>query len=143
MVSVKEIMHAITVVEAGDSVHDVARLMERKNIGSVLVRSGGELKGILTERDMLKRVVARALDVTATRAGEVMSPLVHTIKHDADVLEASRMFRENHIRRLPVTEGGRIIGLITARDVAKSMPFEIQSALSNARRLGREGLFGD
>lgn len=134
MVSVKEIMHAVTGVEAEDSVYDVARLMDRKNIGSVLVRARGEFKGIITERDILRRVVARAADIKAMRAREIMSPLTFTVRHDADVMEASRIFRTQKIRRLPVIENGNIVGIVTARDVARAMPFAIEAALSRMRR---------
>lgn len=137
MVTVKEIMHAITVVDADDSVHDAALLMDRKDIGSVLVRVKGELKGILTERDILKRVVARSLDANRTSVRHVMSPLTLTIQHDAGVLEASALFKDKHIRRLPVTEGGRIIGIVTTRDLSGAMPFAVEVFLKRSRERER------
>lgn len=137
MVAVKEIMHGITVVLSTQSVHEVAKIMEGKEIGSVLVESDGQICGILTERDMLTKVIARASDPQKVRALEVMTPVMYTIGYNDDVVKASELFSKHNIRRLPVTREGKIVGIVTARDVATAMPYSIYSRISNGRAMER------
>lgn len=122
---VKEIMHSITLVEADAAVRQVAVIMRQKNIGSVLVARKGNIVGILTERDILKRVVAEGLDPSRTTAEQIMTRDIITINAEASVLEAAELFNRYDIRRLPVEENGRIVGIVTARGVAKSMPLAV------------------
>ncbi len=119
---VKEIMHGITMVDRDISVLDVAKLMSKKNIGSVLMKEDECIK-IVTERDILKKVVARNRDVENTKISKIMSRCAHTIDSEKDILDASDILNKYHIRRLPVTEGGKIVGIVTARDIAKSMVY--------------------
>jgi len=119
---VKDIMHGITMTGGDISVLDAARLMSKKDIGSVLIEEDECIK-IVTERDILKRVVARNRDVENTKISEIMSRCAHTIDSEKDIFYASDMLNKYNIRRLPVTEGGKIVGIITARDVAKSLAY--------------------
>jgi CBS domain-containing protein len=132
---VKEIMHAITVVDVDSSVSDVAKLMSKRRIGSVLSIRGDCVK-IATERDILTKVVAAGRDPKATKVSEVMSVCSHIIGSDMDVFEASDLLNIYHIRRLPVREEGKIIGIVTARDLAKSL------AYIAARRIVRDEEYG-
>jgi len=113
-------MHNTTVVGGTGSVLDAAKVMSGKNIGSVLVR-GEQGLGMLTERDILKKVVACNRIPGDVGVSEVMTSLNHTIDVDSDVVDASRVFGEHHVRRLPVTEKNAIVGIITTRDVAMSV----------------------
>jgi CBS domain-containing protein len=137
MVAVKEIMHGTTVVPSNFSVHEIAKIMESKGIGSVLIESDGEICGILTERDVLTKIVARASDPVRVKACEIMTPVMYTIDHNDTVIKASEIFTKYDIRRLPVTREGKIIGMITARDVARAMPFAVYTRISNGRVSGR------
>ncbi|HXW36515.1 MAG TPA: CBS domain-containing protein [Nitrososphaerales archaeon] len=99
------------------SVLDAARSMANGNRGSILVTRGGDIVGILTERDILKKVVAKSVDPGSTKASEVMtSPLV-TIDQDRPLREAIELMNRKHMRRMLVTEGGKIVGIFTIRDV--------------------------
>lgn len=133
MVAVKEIMHGTTVVPSNMSVHEVAKLMERKDVGSVLLESDGEICGILTERDLLAKIVARASDPMRVHACEVMTPVMYTIEQNADISKASELFSKHNIRRLPVTRDGKIIGIVSARDVAKAIPYALYSRINGMR----------
>jgi len=117
---VREIMHRATTVKCPMSILDVAKLMSEKNIGSVLTERDGCVM-VVTERDILKKVVALDKDPKKTKVSDIMTRCVHTIDSNSDVFEASDIFNKCHIRRLPVTEEGKIIGMVTARDVAKSL----------------------
>jgi signal-transduction protein with cAMP-binding, CBS, and nucleotidyltransferase domain len=122
--TVKDIMHGATIVEPSSSIFDVARLMREKEIGSVLIKIGENEWGIATERDILIKVVAENRNIETTKVSEIMTKLQYTINSDASVQKASEIFNMHHIRRLPVIEEGEIIGIVTARDVAKRCVFE-------------------
>jgi len=130
MGKIKDIMHAVTRVPASISIIELASLMKDKNIGSVLVESNGAIVGILTERDILVKLVAKGLDPRRIPASDLMSTVRITIDAESDIVEASKLLREHPCRRLPVTRSGQIIGIVTARDIAKSLPIEIHSLMS-------------
>lgn len=138
---VKEIMHAITVLNEGLSVQFAARVMRDKNIGSVLVENPeGRVEGIVTERDVLKKIVAAGLNPSSTTLREIMSANLITVDEDADVVEASRLLNKFRIRRLPVVSGeGKIIGMVTARDVAVTVDYSHAQKIQN--NYGRLGFF--
>lgn len=119
---VKEIMHRATMVDKNMSISDVAKLMSERDIGSVLTKKNGCIM-VVTERDILKKVVALDKDIKKTKISDIMSKCAYTLDSNSDVLEASDIFNKYHIRRLPVMEGKKIIGMVTARDVAKSLKY--------------------
>lgn len=121
--TVKEIMHETTIVEPATSVLEAAKLMRDKDIGSVLVKINELDYGIVTERDILYKVIARELDPKRTTVKDIMTALRYTIDSNATIQKASEIFNIHHIRRLPVMENGDIVGMITARDVAKRCVF--------------------
>jgi CBS domain-containing protein len=114
----REVMHAHTFVAADMSVRDVARLMTDKRIGSVLVKSEGGL-GILTERDIVAKTIVAGADPSRVSAKDIMTCPVATVGPDVDVYQISAIFNENGFRRLPVVENGRVLGILTTRDIAK------------------------
>jgi len=109
--------------------------MERKNIGSVLIEADGEISGIITERDLLTRIVARAADPQRIKVREIMNPLKYTIDEEADILDASHIFQKFDIRRLPVTRSGKIVGIITTRDIAKAVPYALSARITRMHAL--------
>jgi CBS domain-containing protein len=133
---VKDIMHGVTIVEPSTSVLEVARIMREKNIGSVLVKLSEVDWGIVTERDIINKVVAKGLSFKEIRASDIMSELTVTIDASAPISKASELFNIYHIRRLPVMERGEIIGMITSRDVAKYCMFK---SLRAKREYSRRG----
>jgi len=97
---------------------DAALVMRREDIGDVLVLDAGELYGILTDRDIVVRVLAEGRDPAQVRIGEACSRELSTIGVDQSVGEAVRLMRERAIRRLPVTEKGQVVGVLTIGDIA-------------------------
>ena len=138
---VREIMHSTTVLNGRLSVQFAAGIMRDKNIGSILVEGEkGKVAGIVTERDVLKKVVAGGLDPRSTTLNEIMSAKLVTIREDADISEASSLLGKFQIRRLPVVNSkGEIIGIATARDVAKSIGYSQVQKISG--EYGRVGFF--
>ncbi len=100
------------------TVREAARLMAARNIGSVLVTAReGQLEGILTERDILCRIVAPGRDPDHTRLHEVMTKDPDTIGPDAPAIEALRRMQDGGYRHLPVVDdGGRLVGIVSRRD---------------------------
>ncbi len=100
------------------SVLDAALVMRREDIGDVLVLDAGELYGILTDRDIVIRVLAEGRDPSQVRIGEACSHELATIGAEESVGQAVRLMRERAIRRLPVTENGQVVGVLTIGDLA-------------------------
>jgi CBS domain-containing protein/DNA-directed RNA polymerase subunit RPC12/RpoP len=108
----------VTVDENG-SVFDAAKLMVVNARGSVLATRSGEPIGILTERDILKKVVAKSLDPASTKVKDVMTSPPVTIDYDKSLREAIDLMVRKGLRRMLVTQGGKIVGIFTMRDIVK------------------------
>jgi len=108
-------------LEASSSVFDAARLMRDQDIGNVLVLDQGRLFGVLTDRDIVVRVLAERIDPAHRRVGEVCSREITTVADTASVRDAVRLMREHAVRRLPVVaQDGHAIGVVTIGDLAMS-----------------------
>ena len=105
-------------VNADDPVTDAARIMRDDDIGDVIVLQGEQVGGIVTDRDIVVRGVAEGRDAQSTKVGDVCTSGVEAIEPSADIDEALRRMREADIRRLPVVEGGRPVGIISLGDLA-------------------------
>jgi signal-transduction protein with cAMP-binding, CBS, and nucleotidyltransferase domain len=108
-------------VDENISLQDCAKKMEKENIGSLLVSKNKNVIGIITEQDLVHKVVAKNLDVKKP-VKTVMETKLITIRPDADIFEALERMKKNDIRHLPVEENKRIIGLITWKDILKIEP---------------------
>ncbi|MGE7434284.1 CBS domain-containing protein [Kitasatospora sp. NPDC001175] len=95
---------------------DAARRMDEEAVGCVLVAEGGTLHGVLTDRDLVVRALARNAD-PATRVSELMSAPVVTLDTTDDLAAAYRAFRRTGVRRLPVLDGYRLAGVLTIDDL--------------------------
>ena len=112
------------------SAFDAARAMADHRVGSVLVGGGGRLAGIVTDRDLAVRVTALGLDPRVTMLRDVMSqPIVHADVRDS-VSDAARAMRERGCRRLPITEDGEPVGMVTLDDLI--LDGEIQASEARA-----------
>jgi len=98
------------------AIADVAALMDRAVVGGVVVVDDDRLVGIVTDRDLAVRALARRAPVDA-RVDSVMSTDVVTLDASADVRDAIRIFSSHAIRRLPLVDGGRMVGMITVDDL--------------------------
>jgi CBS domain-containing protein len=105
-------------VNAGDPVTDAARIMRNSDIGDVVVMDGGQVTGIVTDRDIVVRGVAEGLDAESASVSEVCTTGVETIDPEASVDDALGRMREKDIRRLPVAKNGRPVGIISLGDLA-------------------------
>jgi CBS domain-containing protein len=117
---VREIMTATDLCERppGASVRDACRAMAEQPCGSVLITERGKLLGIFTESDLVRRVLAPGLDPRLTLLVEVMTREPGTIRPDARVDEAIRKMDGFGCRHLPVVEHGRVVGVVSLRDLS-------------------------
>lgn len=106
------------VLTADATVAEAAEMMRQEDIGDVLVVEEDRLYGILTDRDIVVRVLAEGRDPSQTRIGDICSRELTTVAPGDGVGHAVRLMREKAIRRLPVAEDGEVIGMLTIGDVA-------------------------
>lgn|SRR5688500_10304650 len=105
-------------VSADDPVVEAARIMRDRDIGDVIVLQNGDVGGIVTDRDIAIRGVADGRDPQSTSVSEVCTTGIEAIEPSASVDDALRKMRDADIRRLPVVEGGRAVGIISLGDLA-------------------------
>jgi CBS domain-containing protein len=108
-------------IDSGATMLEAAKLMGEKHIGSLLVRGTDRPAGIVTERDLLTRVIAAERNPKEVKVYEVLSPRLITIKPQATIKEGARMMIKEK-GRLVVTEGRRVVGIVTASDLIKALP---------------------
>ncbi|MEM4250607.1 MAG: CBS domain-containing protein, partial [Candidatus Bathyarchaeia archaeon] len=120
---VKSWMRSKISVPSEATIVEVAEVMTSEDVGSVLVTVNGIEEGILTERDLTRKVLAKGLDPKTTKAKEVMSTPLVTIPQDATLWEAAEAMSRRRVRRLPVVdEQGRVRGMISTRIVSYALP---------------------
>lgn len=108
-----------------------AELMAAKNVDAIMVVENDRLVGILTERDVVFRVVARGLDAQATRLSDVMTRAPHTVDPDMPFGYALVVMQENGFRHLPVIEDDKPVGIVSSRS---AMDPELEEFASEVRR---------
>lgn len=97
---------------------DVARIMEEADCGFVPVVDGGRVAGVITDRDIVLRAVARGRDIRTTTARECMTSPAVTVGPDTDAHAAADLMADKQIRRLCVVDGGRLVGVVALGDLA-------------------------
>ena len=109
----------VTTISSGESVVSATKTMCENNISCMVVVDNGSVVGILTERDLLKRIAAKEKDYSKITIAETMSSPVETISPNLPVLEAGRIMEDRHIKRLPVIEEKRLVGIITQTELTR------------------------
>lgn len=107
-------------VRPGDSIAEAVGVLNDKNIGAVVVReASGKVVGILSERDVVRRLGKHGADAMSLRVSDCMTGDVHTCSPESSLDELMSMMTRKRIRHLPVTAGGRIVGVVSIGDVVK------------------------
>ena len=123
MLKVKDVMVAdLVTVKADISVKKAVKVMNDFEIGCLIVVENGEAVGIITERDILKRIVVEGRDPEKTLVGEVMSKPLIVTSPETSLEEAIESMFKHKIKKLPVVEGGKLVGLVTFTDIARIQP---------------------
>lgn len=113
-----------TTCEPSTTAVDAARVMASEDVGPVPIVDGGRLVGIVTDRDLVVRILAEGKDPNSATIGEIASSDLVTVQPDADLQEAERLMADNQVRRLPVVEGDRLVGIVAQADIARVLDEE-------------------
>ena len=105
-------------IGASAAVVEAARLMREADIGSLPITDDENLVGVITDRDITMRVVAQAADPQRTPVGDVCSRDVISVAPESDLEEALQLMARHQVRRLPVVENGRLVGIVAQADIA-------------------------
>jgi CBS domain-containing protein len=112
----------VITIDENATVKEAAEVMNKFEIGCLIAVRKGKAVGIITERDLLKRVVAEAKDVNKTRVKDVMSSPLVVVEPDLDLEEAVKLMFQMKIKKLPVVDGKRLVGLVSLTDIARFQP---------------------
>lgn len=104
------------------SVQEAAEDMRKYKIGSLVVVKSSKLVGILTDRDLLDKIVAEAIDSSTIKVKDVMTKNVVMVTPDKDIGEAAELMMEKKIKKLPVVNGHQLVGIVTATDLCTAEP---------------------
>ena len=120
MTHVRDVMTAgPTAVSPSTPVREAARLMSKEDVGPLPVVEEERLVGIVTDRDLVIRVLAQDRNPESTTVGEVASKDVVTVQPDEDLDRALQLMAHNQIRRVPVVENERLVGILAQADIAR------------------------
>ena len=116
-------------VGASEPVAVAARLMSRYNLGALPVQNAdGRLCGMVTDRDVVLRCVAARRDAEHMRVGEMMSTGILAVEASEDISRAARMMSRAQLRRLPVTQNGKLTGMLSMADLARRGEYSMETA---------------
>ena len=112
----------VAVLDGNASVKKAAEIMAQEDVSAVIVTTEDKANGILTERDILKRIVAEDKNPKKTKVKEIMSSPLTTIEPSTNLEEAAHIMFEKKIKNLPVIHENRLVGLISLQDICKLQP---------------------
>ena len=119
MTQIKDVMTSNpTTCEPQASVVDAAKVMAQEDVGSIPIVEGDRLAGVVTDRDIVLRVVAEGRDAQSTTVGDIASRDLVTVSPDDDLDRALELMAEKQVRRLPIVEGDKLVGIVAQRDIA-------------------------
>jgi CBS domain-containing protein len=115
----------IKTVKPDDTVHAAVQKMNKFDIGSVIVISSGRPVGIITETNIMRRIVEPRMDSAMVWVKDIMSSPLTTIDVNAAVEEAAKVMMEKKINRIPVMNGNKLVGLVSSTDIVKASPTQL------------------
>ena len=126
IILVRDIMvRNVKTVRTDDSAWDAVVKMNKFRIGSVIVTNNGRPVGIITERNILERIVEPRLDPSSVRAKDIMSAPLITIDLNTAVEEAAKIMARKGIKKLPVVDGERVVGVVSTSDIVRTSPTQL------------------
>jgi len=140
---------AVITVKESDSLMSAAKIMAKKRVGGIPVVAYGNLVGIITERDIINRVVAKGKDIKKLKVKDIMTAPIKTYakKHD-DLTHIAKKMVKHDVSRMPIVEDNKVIGFISNKDLARESPALInvlleQLRISNPERSFDPSSFGE
>ena len=139
-VSVAEVMNkAVIIMDINSNIPAIAREMISRDAGSVIITENGKAMGIITERDFVKSIVTENRKPGEVKASEILSTPLITVEPETSIVEASEIMLKANIKRLPVLENGRIVGVISNTDILIVTP-GLNTILKELNDMNREAL---
>jgi CBS domain-containing protein len=117
----------VITLPADASAYDAVKLMNKNKIGCLVVVDDSHIVGILTERDLLERVLEKCRNPKETRITEIMTRHVITGKPDMELSEATEAMFKNKVKKLPIIEKNRLVGIVTLTDIARAISIDKQT----------------
>jgi CBS domain-containing protein len=121
-------VHAIA---EDNTLRDAAKLMADKKIGALVVLKGGQLTGIVTERDLIVKAAAKGLDFDQAKIGQVMTAKLQTLKPDSTAGEALERMQTGGFRHMPVVDGTNVVAMVSVRDIYDAVRRQLESELQS------------
>ena len=129
---VKEIMSKrLVAVSPNDTISGAAELMQRHDIGTVLVCDSDGLRGVVTDRDIVVRCVSAGKN-TNSKVSDIMTSSPVSISPESTSLEAARLMAQEQVRRLPVVDDDRVVGIVSLGDMARAQNLDVEVAVAIA-----------
>lgn len=124
---IKDIMvEKVVTIDADATVKTAVRLMNQREIGCLIATDSSKIVGIITERDLLKKVLEESRDPTKIKVREIMSKKLVLGVPAMEITDAARLMLKNEVKKLPVVMEGQLVGLITLTDIARATRIEQQ-----------------
>ncbi len=140
-IPVRDIMTRPVITAGADiDIHSAAKIMSTANVGSLVIVSGAKPVGILTERDLVKKIVAQAVDPRMVKVGEIMNSPLATISPEASSRDAAAIMIKSGVKRLPVISDGKLVGIITDTDLVSGCSLGLSDVLSDLLDMHRESI---
>jgi len=119
----------VIVIPFGKTTLEVAKLMKKSNVGSIIVvedRAGKHAKGIITERDIVHKVLAKDQDPSKTTSEQIMSKPLRIVRPETTIEDAAKAMKDNRVKRLPVVnDNNELIGIVSEGDIMKIFPLVV------------------
>ena len=112
----------VTSIDSENPVFEAAKLMKQKNIGTIVITLQNRPVGIVTEKDIVQRLVADGKDPQKVKIGQIMTAPLMVASPESDLNEIAKKMADKGVRRVPIVDKGKIIGIVTERDVLKQEP---------------------
>ena len=111
----------VVLVNPDDSVKKAISLISSKNIGCVISVENNKPVGILTERDLIRKILSKGLDSTKVTVKDIMTKNIISLESERSIQEAVHLLEKRHIKKLPIIDNGKLIGIVTITDLLSSM----------------------
>ncbi|MBI5355632.1 MAG: CBS domain-containing protein [Candidatus Aenigmarchaeota archaeon] len=123
-------------IDAAKTLHDAGKAMMEKGVGSLIAVDNGKLAGILTEKDLVRVLANECKDPKATKVREAMTKKVISVSPNTDLYDIARMMTEKKVRRLPVVDSNKLVGIVTEKDLLRIQPSIIDVLVEKVRVKG-------
>ncbi|KKN28001.1 hypothetical protein LCGC14_0858810 [marine sediment metagenome] len=133
--NVKEVMTKdLITLEPDASILDAAQLMKKFNVGTILITQNDKLTGILTDRDIVLRLIAENIDCQDAKLKDFMSQSPVSVSSNEDIQFVADMMAEHQIKRLPIIENNKLVGIVTLGDLSMVAPEQAQEVLEQCSK---------